>query len=108
MKLLWNKDLRINTVHVEDVCSALLALAEAAMYSNAKSKVLGQTFNLADKGDTDQESLNDILSKIFGIQTGFQGTIISNLARVRYMSVVLLLLPHCDLFIIIHIQAVKA
>jgi nucleoside-diphosphate-sugar epimerase len=82
MKLLWTKELRINTVHVEDVSRALAALATAATDPSTKDKVLGQVFNLADKTDSDQDSINTILSKIFGIQTGYQGSIISNLARV--------------------------
>ncbi len=79
MKFLWTKDLRINTVHVDDVVRALAMLAEAGVQ---KSVASGSVFNLADKGDTDQEMVNGILRKIFGIDTGFQGTIISNLARV--------------------------
>jgi len=44
MKFLWNKDMRINTVHVRDVCRALVHLC-------SKGKV-GEVYNLADKGDT--------------------------------------------------------
>jgi hypothetical protein len=49
--------------------------------------VVGKVFNLADKGDTDQESVNAVLKKIFGIETGFQGTIISNLAKLHLADV---------------------
>ena len=84
MRFLWNKDLRINTVHVTDVARALVALAEAAVADNDQKKIPhGAIFNLSDQGDTDQEMVNVILRKIFDIQTGYQGTIISNLARVR-------------------------
>lgn len=86
MKFLWTKDLRINTVHVIDVARALALLAEFALDPNRKAVVLGQVFNLADKGDTDQEKVNVILRKIYGIQTGYQGTIISNLAKVYLHS----------------------
>jgi hypothetical protein len=77
MKFLWTKDLRINTVHVDDVVSALFAIA-----NNKSAIATGSVFNLADKGDTNQETVNAILRSIFGISTGYQGTIISNLARV--------------------------
>ena len=82
MKFLWTKDLRINTVHVIDVARALTTIGEFALDPNRKAVVLRQVFNLADKGDTDQEKVNVILRKLYGIQTGYQGTIISNLARV--------------------------
>lgn len=78
MKFLWTKDLRINTVHVIDVVRAMIQLAEAKPKS-------GTVYNLADKGDTDQETVNALIRKMFGISTGFQGTIISNLARVSVL-----------------------
>lgn len=79
MKFLWTKDLRINTVHVSDTARALIAVADALV---KKTIPPGTVFNLADKNDTDQEKVNVELRKIFGITTGYQGTIISNLARV--------------------------
>ena len=44
MKFLWSKDMRINTVHVRDLCRALLFLQE-------KGKV-GEVYNVVDKNDT--------------------------------------------------------
>jgi len=79
MKFLWSGSLRINTVHVNDVVSALWLLSQKAP--------VGSIWNLSDKGDTSQDSLNDILSEIFGIKTGYQGTIISNLAKMKLKSV---------------------
>jgi len=79
MKFLWDEKLKINTVHVRDVSKALWHVSQKG--------VLGAIYNLADKGDTDQGSFNDILSKIFGIETGYQGTIISNLAKVNLKAV---------------------
>jgi hypothetical protein len=40
MKFLWTKDLRINTVHVDDVVGALVAIAQAAVNSATSAKVL--------------------------------------------------------------------
>jgi len=79
MKFLWTKELRVNTVHVRDVCRALLLLAE-------KGKV-GEVYNLSDKGDTDQETIAAVLREIFGITTGYQGTIVSNFAKLNLASV---------------------
>lgn len=44
MEFLWDKDLKINTVHVADVCSALWFLGQ-----NGK---VGEAYNLADTNDT--------------------------------------------------------
>ena len=44
MKFLWGADLRLNTVHVNDVCKALWHVATRCP--------VGSVFNLADKGDT--------------------------------------------------------
>ncbi|KAI3636061.1 hypothetical protein MIR68_005942 [Amoeboaphelidium protococcarum] len=87
MKFLWTKDLRINTVHVDDVVGALVAIAQAAVNSATSAKVLKQTFNLADKSDSDQESVNAHLRSMFGITTGYQGSIISNLARLNLKDI---------------------
>lgn len=75
MKFLWSADLRLNTVHVRDVCAALwhLCLAGTAY----------ETYNLADKTDTDQGKINEIIGSLFRIQTGFVGTAMSTLARLN-------------------------
>ncbi len=44
MEFLWDKELKMHTVHVEDVCAALWHLT-----SNGEN---GEIFNLADTGDT--------------------------------------------------------
>lgn len=91
MKFLWVRhhlvpynfiktgDLKINTVHVSDVCRA--------MWHAATTLPVGALYNLADKNETDQESVNKILETIFGINTGFVGTIMSNMARANFKSV---------------------
>jgi len=65
MEFLWDKDLKINTVHVEDVCGALWHLG-----SNG---TIGEVYNLADSNDTDQGTLNKHLESIFKIKTEFYG-----------------------------------
>jgi len=73
MKFLWSASLRINTVHVFDVVSALWHLA-------LKGDP-GTVWNLADKADSTQGSINTILEPIFGIKTGFQGEAVSTVAK---------------------------
>ncbi|KAI2615614.1 hypothetical protein GGR54DRAFT_259302 [Hypoxylon sp. NC1633] len=92
MKWLWTKDLRTNTAHIDDVTRALWAIA--AWYDAGKAnwdqKSMGPvpTFNIVDKGMTNQGKLAEIIGEVFGIQTGFQGQLLSNLARLNMDSVV--------------------
>jgi len=74
MKFLWGEDLRINTVYVNDVCKALWHVATSP---NVK---VGSTFNLCDKNDTNQEKINKHLEEIYGIKTGFLGSMASKMA----------------------------
>ncbi|KAI0890694.1 uncharacterized protein GGS22DRAFT_17180 [Annulohypoxylon maeteangense] len=92
MKWLWTKDLRTNTAHIDDVTRALWAVA--AWYDAGKAnwdeKSMGQvpTFNVVDKGTTNQGVVAGIIGEVFGIETGFQGQLLSNLARLNMDSVV--------------------
>jgi len=79
MKFLWTDALQLNTVHVEDVAQAIYLAA-----TKGKS---GAIFNLADKGNLTQGALNTMLGKMFGIETGCLGSMVSNLARVNLASV---------------------
>lgn len=93
MKFLWTKDLRTNTVHIDDVVRALWAVAEwyAAGKSNWDEKTMGgpvPVFNVVDKGATTQGKMAELIGVIFGIKTGFQGTLISSFAKLNMDSVV--------------------
>jgi hypothetical protein len=108
MKFLWGADLRLNTVHVNDVCKALWHVATRCP--------VGSVFNLADKGDTStapptssacwrvflivaltnpaffsplvaQGTINDFLEKLFHIKTGFLGSVVSNMAKLNMKNV---------------------
>ena len=80
MSFLWGSELKINTVHVFDVSAAIwVALTKANP---------GSIYNLADKSDTDQGSLNKFLEDIFGIKTGFKGKAISAIAKTQMSAVV--------------------
>jgi nucleoside-diphosphate-sugar epimerase len=63
LKSLYTKDLKLNTVHVKDVAKAIWFLTD-----HGDS---GSIWNLADKGDTDQGKINQILEELFGIKTKF-------------------------------------
>jgi len=80
MEFLWDKELKMHTVHVEDVCAALVHLT-----THANS---GEVFNLADTNDTDQGTINKHLESIFGIKTGFMGTLKSKVATSVAMKTV--------------------
>jgi len=75
MEFLWTPDLKVHTVHVQDVAVALwtvLCAGEA-----------GEVYNVVDEGDTDQGKINAILESIFRIETGFVGTVMSTMAKLK-------------------------
>jgi len=79
MKFLWEKSLKLNTVHVDDVSAAIwVALT--------KGKV-GSTYNVADEQDLDQGTLNGLLGQIFGIKVDFLGSVLSSLAKMQLTAV---------------------
>ncbi|KAL8842551.1 MAG: hypothetical protein Q9170_000505 [Blastenia crenularia] len=90
MKWLWTKDLRVNTVHVEDVCTVALLAAKwcASIPPDQEPGLDKRTFNIVDQGDTSQGTLATIFSQIFDLKTGFQGSLISSFARFNMESVV--------------------
>ncbi|KAK7737472.1 hypothetical protein SLS53_006545 [Cytospora paraplurivora] len=93
MKWLWTKDLRTNTVHIDDVVRSLWSIAEwyAAGKKNWDDKTMGgpiPVFNVVDKGTTTQGKMAELIGEIFGIKTGFQGTLISSFAKLNMDSVV--------------------
>jgi len=80
MEFLWDKDLRINTVHVKDVVAALVHLAQ-----NGKA---GDVYNLCDSNDSDQGSVNKLLEAIFKIKTDYMGFLKSKAATGLAMKTV--------------------
>ena len=82
MKFLWDGALRMNTVHVVDVCRAV---EHAALN---KEEFKNKVFNLADSGDSDQQKVNGCLGEIFCVEVGFVGKLISNVARINMDGVV--------------------
>lgn len=75
MKFLWGGDLRLHTVHVDDVCGALWHLT-------SKGET-GKIYNLVDKSDTDQKKLNELLEALYQIKTGFVNAMLCKLAKLN-------------------------
>jgi nucleoside-diphosphate-sugar epimerase len=110
LKWLWTEDLRINTVHVEDVARAFWAAAKwretnsiipsgtgsapnsrrPTLSSKGDDRPAGNVpiFNIVDHGQTSQGTLAEVVSKVFNIKTGFQGSIISQFAKMNLENVV--------------------
>lgn len=76
MEFLWDKEMKINTVHVLDVCRALWFLTSKGEK--------GEIFNLVDANETDQAFVNQLLSEIFGIKTSCMGSTKTNLAKAAF------------------------
>ncbi|RPA81362.1 NAD(P)-binding protein [Ascobolus immersus RN42] len=92
MKWLWTKDLKQNTVHVKDVARALWETAEwyVAGKKGWDAEKMGDVpvFNVVDHTGTDQGLMATYIHNIFGITTGFHGTIISQFAKLNLGSAV--------------------
>jgi len=79
MKFLWEKTLKLNTVHVNDVCGAI--------WFSCTKAVAGSVYNVSDSGQADQGTINGYLAEIFGIEVGFYGSLISSVAKLKLDSV---------------------
>lgn len=91
MKYLWSSDMRTNTLHVED---AALACWLAAAWTAANDRIPNApadsriVFNVVDKGNTSQGTMAAIIKEVFGIETGFQNTLVNTFARLNLEHVV--------------------
>ncbi|KOB64532.1 UDP-galactose 4-epimerase, partial [Operophtera brumata] len=74
MKLLWTADLKMNTVHVRDLCRAVWALGTSPRANR-------QTYNVVDSANSTQGSLAEMVAQIFGIQLDYYGTALSTIAK---------------------------
>ena len=82
MDFLWDGGIKMSTVWVGDVCRAVSFAVESPETFG------GKIYNLADSGDSTQGSINGLLGETFGIDVGFVGRIISNVARIHMDGVV--------------------
>lgn len=75
MKLLWGADLRISTIHIKDLCRAIVHL-----------KDFEGVFNITDGADTKQEDFSRIIESLFHIRANYYSRIISNLASLQAVA----------------------
>jgi len=80
MKLLWTEGLKMSTVHVADVVRAIWHIC-----TNGNQ---GAVYNLADKSDSTQGKISDLVCQLFNIKYEFFGTIISNMAKLHMSDTV--------------------
>jgi len=74
MEFLWDKDLKMHSVHVKDLVRAIFHVC-------LNGKTGGEIYNVVDHSNTTQGSINKILEQIFGIKTGFVSTLTSQAAK---------------------------
>lgn len=77
MKLLWSRDLVMNTVHVQDVVRSIWYLIQ-------RDDTEGQLYNVVDDGRSTQGHVTDIISAIFNINCDYSGNVLSTLAMVSF------------------------
>ncbi|KAK4313907.1 hypothetical protein Pmani_014770 [Petrolisthes manimaculis] len=73
MKMLWDENLLINTVHVTDVARAVVWLCQRGK--------TGEVYNLVDDGNTTQGHVTNIVSDIFDINHDYWGNTLSKIAK---------------------------
>jgi nucleoside-diphosphate-sugar epimerase len=81
MQLLWTKDLRMNTVHVRDVCRALWHVKDESVTPDI-------VYNVVDKSNSTQGTISELVGGLFGIKHGYYGSVLSNLARLNMSDAV--------------------
>ena len=84
MEMLWSGDMAINTVHVSDVCNAIVFVSKY----HVNHPVKGEVYNVVDRSESTQESINTLLQGLFGIKTSFAGSVVSQFAKLNLSSIV--------------------
>ncbi|KAJ2830612.1 hypothetical protein IWW50_000151 [Coemansia erecta] len=79
MPVLWDKDLRVSTVHVGDVARACIQAAQWAAEQQPVGSVA--VFNLADPGDTTNAKLAHAVAQLFGVKPSFQNSAFNFIAK---------------------------
>ncbi|KAJ1848549.1 hypothetical protein LPJ73_003938, partial [Coemansia sp. RSA 2703] len=76
MPVLWDRDVRVSTVHVADVACAAL---RCALWHRGVARAV--TFNLADPGDTTNAALAQAAAGVFQVEPAFHSAAVNFLAR---------------------------
>lgn len=72
--MLWDSKIKVNTIHIHDVCRALGFLIQ-------KSQPFSM-YNLVDDGDTTYGDIVSIISELFNIQVKFAGKVKTLMAKI--------------------------
>jgi nucleoside-diphosphate-sugar epimerase len=75
MKLLWGADLRIATIHVRDLCRAIVFLKDAE-----------GVFNISDNAQTTQDDIGRVIQALFNVKADYYSRVISNLASLEAVA----------------------
>ncbi|KAG8042340.1 hypothetical protein G9C98_004974 [Cotesia typhae] len=81
MKLLWGRNLHMNTVHIIDVARALWHVA-------TRDDTISQVYNVVDEDDSTQGSISAMVSELFNINHDYWGITLSKLAKMEMSTVV--------------------
>ena len=73
MKMMHNGSINLATVHVDDVCRAIIYACE--------NLPKGAIYNLADQSNTTVQTINDYLERRFKIETGFINKVKNSAAK---------------------------
>lgn len=73
MNLLWNAALKMNTVHVRDVCRAIC-------FACSRPETIGETYNLVDEAKSSQGTLSQLISQLLDIKVDYWGLLVSSMA----------------------------
>ncbi|KAJ1829986.1 hypothetical protein IWW55_000255 [Coemansia sp. RSA 2706] len=78
MPVLWERDLRVSTVHVADVARACI---HAGRWAGSQPAGSVRVFNLADPGDTTNARLAQAVAELFAVKPGFQNAAVNFIAK---------------------------
>ncbi|GJQ73919.1 hypothetical protein Trydic_g18853 [Trypoxylus dichotomus] len=70
MKLLWNENLPLNTLYVDDVCRAIWFVCN-------RDDTIGEIYNVVDDNSSTQGTISDIIADIFNIKVDYYGNLVS-------------------------------
>lgn len=76
---MWTPDLKLNTVHITDLCRSIVFLSK-------RNDTINETYNLVDKGNTTQGTIANIVADIFQINHDYWGSAMSSLAKVSFLN----------------------
>lgn len=73
LKLLWNANLHLSTIHAEDLCRAIVfCCVQQENTANA------QTYNVVDNNETTQGKISELIKELFDVKVDYYGTLVSS------------------------------